>query len=203
MYGPPGTGKTAFGRWLAQEMGLPLAVKRASDLMSKWLGDSEKNIAQAFGEAERDKAVLLIDEVDSFLQDRRGAQRSWEVSQVNEMLTQMESFPGVFIASTNLMEALDPASLRRFDLKVKFGYLKATQILELLHRYCQQLEIPGPESADLNRLSRLHCLTPGDFAAVARQSRFRPLACAAALIAALESECALKSPPARTIGFLQ
>jgi SpoVK/Ycf46/Vps4 family AAA+-type ATPase len=203
LYGPPGTGKTAFGRWLAQQMGVPLAVRRASDLMSKWLGDSEKNIAQAFGEAQRDQAVLLIDEVDSFLQDRRGAQRSWEISQVNEMLTQMEAFAGVFIASTNLMDNLDPAALRRFDLKVKFDYLSTGQATELFHRYCLLLQLPAREPADLARLSRLQCLTPGDFAAVVRQSRFRQLRCATELVAALESECAFKSPAARAIGFLQ
>ena len=57
------------------------------------------------------KTLLLIDEVDSFLQDRRGAQRIWEVTRVNEMLTQMEGFAGVFMASTNLMGGLDPAAL--------------------------------------------------------------------------------------------
>lgn len=124
LYGPPGTGKTAYGRWLAAQMGVPLPVKRASDLMSKYLGESEQNIASAFRQAEQDGALLLIDEVDSFLQDRRGAQRSWEVSQVNEMLTQMESFGGVFIASTNLMTGLDPAALRRFVLKVRFDFMK-------------------------------------------------------------------------------
>lgn len=86
-------------------MGRPLLVRRGSDLMSMWLGGSEKNVAEAFREAEAENAVLLIEEVDSFLQDRRGAQRSWEVTLVNEMLTQMESFEGLFIASTNLMTA--------------------------------------------------------------------------------------------------
>ena len=81
----------------------PLLVRRASDLLSMFVGEVEKNIARAFREAEDDGALLLIDEVDSFLQDRRGAQRSWEVTQVNEMLTQMEGFAGVFIASTNLL----------------------------------------------------------------------------------------------------
>lgn len=77
-----------------------------------------KNIASAFSEAERDNAVLLIDEVDSFLRDRRDAKASWEVTQVNEMLTQMEQFQGVLIASTNLIEGFDQAALRRFDLKL-------------------------------------------------------------------------------------
>lgn len=65
---------------------------------------TEKNLARVFLEAEQDGALLMIDEIDSFLRDRKEAQRPWEVTQVNEMLTQMESFPGIFIASTNLME---------------------------------------------------------------------------------------------------
>jgi transitional endoplasmic reticulum ATPase len=127
LYGPPGTGKTAYGRWLADQLQAPLHVKRASDLMSMYVGGSERAVAEAFAQAREDNAVLLVDEVDSFLQDRRGAQHSWESTMVNEMLTQMEAFPGIFVASTNLMDNLDPAALRRFDIKVKFGYLTAEQ----------------------------------------------------------------------------
>lgn len=58
LYGPPGTGKTAWGRWLAEQLGIPLQVERASDLMSKWLGEQEKNIARAFRRAEQDGALL-------------------------------------------------------------------------------------------------------------------------------------------------
>ena len=130
LYGPPGTGKTAYGRWLAQQLDCPLHVKRASDLLSMWVGENEKNIANAFRQAEVEGALLLIDEVDGFLQDRRGAIRGWEVNLVNEMLSQMESFSGVFIASTNLMAGLDQAALRRFDLKVKFDFLRTDQAWE-------------------------------------------------------------------------
>ncbi len=203
LYGPPGTGKTAYGRWLAEQLGIPLLTKRASDLISMWLGGSEKNMAKAFKQAEEEGALLLIDEVDSFLQDRRGAQRSWEVSAVNEMLTQMESFSGVFIASTNLMEGLDQAALRRFDLKVKFDFLKPDQARELLHRYCIKLELAAPEPGALERIRRLPQLTPGDFAAVVRQNRFRPIVSASALVAALEAECAVKEGARAAIGFRQ
>jgi SpoVK/Ycf46/Vps4 family AAA+-type ATPase len=203
LYGPPGTGKTAFGRWLAEQLEVPLMVKRASDLMSMWVGGSEKNIAQAFRQAEQEGAMLLIDEVDSFLQDRRSANRSWEVTLVNEMLTQIESFPGVFLASTNLMDDLDQAALRRFDLKVKFDFLKPAQALELLNRYCIQLGFAPPQPDELARLSRLRTLTPGDFAAVIRQNRFRPIATAAALVGALEAECAVKEMATPAIGFVQ
>ena len=203
LYGPPGTGKTAFGRWLAEQLGAPLLVKRASDLMSMWVGGNEKNIARAFKQAEQEGALLLIDEVDSFLQDRRGSQRSWEVTMVNEMLTQMESFPGVFIASTNLMEGLDQAALRRFDLKVKFDFLRHDQAGELLRRHCTEMSIPTPKAEEEARIRRLTKLTPGDFAAVVRQHRFRLIKSADALISALEAECALKEGPQAGIGFLQ
>ena len=201
LYGPPGTGKTAYGRWVAEQMGVPLLVKRASDLMSMWVGENEKNIARAFKQAEQENALLLIDEVDSFLQDRRGAQRSWEVSMVNEMLTQMESFPGVFIASTNLMEGLDQASLRRFDLKVKFDFLKPEQAWELLRRHCSKLGSPTPQPEQLERLVRMQKLTPGDFAAVVRQNQFRPITSSAELVSALEAECAVKEGAKAAIGF--
>lgn len=90
-----------------------------------WVGGTEQNIANAFREAAREKAVLLIDDVDGFLLDRRTASHSWEITGVNEMLTQMETFDGVFIASTNLVDNLDQATLRRFDLKAKLDFLQA------------------------------------------------------------------------------
>lgn len=202
LYGPPGTGKTAYGRWLAEHLGMPLLAYRASDLMSKWVGGSEKNIAAAFQRAERENALLLIDEVDSFLQDRAHARQSWEATMVNEMLTQMETFSGLFIASTNLMDGLDPAALRRFDLKVRFGYLAAAQAAQLLGRYCINLALPQPSADDLARLRQLVNLTPGDFAAVARQNRFKPIVSATALVQALDGECALKKTGGRSIGFM-
>ena len=202
LYGPPGTGKTAYGRWLAGQMGVPLLIKRASDLIAPWVGESERNVASAFEEAERDGALLLIDEVDSFLQDRRNAMRSWEISLVNEMLTQMEAFSGVFIASTNLMSGLDQASLRRFDLKVKFDYLDADKTRILFCRYCQQFELTQPDAQLLARLKKLNRLTPGDFAALERQHRFRRIDSAATLLAALEAEQGLKEEVRPTIGFI-
>ena len=203
LYGPPGTGKTAYGRWLADHLGVPLLVKRASDLLSMWVGENEHNIARAFRQAETEGALLLIDEVDSFLQDRRGGRKSWEVTLVNEMLTQMESYAGVFVASTNLMEGLDQAALRRFDLKVKFDFLMPDQACALFRRHCQHLELPAPAPEDLAQLKQLRRLTPGDFAAVIRRHRFAPIVSAVALVGALEAECAVKEGAKGTIGFFQ
>jgi len=202
LYGPPGTGKTAWGTWLAGQMDMPLHVKRGSDLLSKWVGGSEENIAAAFREAERDGAILLIDEVDGFLRDRAGARAGWEVTQVNEMLTRMEEFPGLFIASTNLMEGLDQAALRRFQLKVRLNFLAADQSWLLFRRYCTLLDHgrPGPLLRD--RIGRLENLTPGDFATVLGRARFDPLPSAAALAAALEAECAMKAGSGARVGFV-
>ena len=91
LHGAPGTGKSLFARHLADRLGLPVMQKRASDLLSMWVGESEKEIANAFAAARTQGAMLAIDEADSLLADRRGAVRSWEVTQVNEMLTWMET----------------------------------------------------------------------------------------------------------------
>ena len=202
LYGPPGTGKTAYARWLAEQLEMPLIVKRASDLISMYVGGTEKCIARAFREAEQEGAVLLVDEVDSFLQDRRGAQHSWEVTEVNEMLTQIESFSGVFIATTNLMQGLDQAALRRFDLKAKFDFLTPEQASELLRRYCEKMNLQPPERSNFAKITHLRNLTPGDFAAVTRQSRFRPRLSGTEIVEALEAECALKEGAKSGMGFI-
>jgi AAA+ superfamily predicted ATPase len=200
-YGPPGTGKTAFGHHLAQELDLPLLVRRASDLLGMYVGENEKNIARMFAEARQENAVLLLDEADSFLQDRKGAQRSWELTLVNEMLTQMEAFPGIFIASTNLMDTLEPAALRRFDLKVRFSFLQPAQALLMFEDLAQGLGLPVDAPAR-TALGGVGHLTPGDFAAVAQQVRFRPAATALDLAERLAGESSVKPESRRrAIGF--
>ena len=101
------------------------------------------------------------------------------------------------------MEGLDQAALRRFDLKVKFDFLKADQACELMRRHCAQLVLAAPLPENDARLGRLPKLTPGDFAAVVRQNRFRPIASASAMVTALEAECAVKGGSKAGIGFLQ
>lgn len=201
LYGPPGTGKTAYVRWLAARLERPLQVERASDILSKWVGGTERNLARCFRQAGEDGAVLLIDEVDSLLQDRRHLGQSSQVTMVNEMLTQMEEFRGIFVATTNLLDSLDQAALRRFDLKARFGFLAAQQARSLFARHCRQMAIDASPDA-VERVGAIRTLTPGDFAAVARQARFRPLACSADFVAALDAECALKEAEPRAIGFM-
>lgn len=198
LYGPPGTGKTALGRYLADAIGQRLIVKRASDLLSPYVGVAEKKMARMFAEASEERAVLLLDEADSFLQDRSRASRSWEISQVNEMLCQMEQFEGIFIASTNFMTSLDSATLRRFDLKIRFDWLKPDQAEQLFGDALLQLGLPAAPSvtAQVRALDRL---TPGDFANVLRQSALRVIDSATTLYHCLQSEVAAK-PGASQLG---
>ena len=174
LYGASGTGKSAYARFLAQKLGRKCLVRTASDLLDCWLGSTEKLIAAAFKEAKKKNAVLIFDEVDSFLRDRKLAVRSWEQTQVNEMLVQMESFDGVFIATTNLMEGLDKASLRRFDLKLEFKVLTPLQRVKLFEKECELLGI-SCENEALAKINRLENLSAGDFAAVKRLIKFSPL----------------------------
>lgn len=200
LYGPPGTGKTAYGHYLAEQLGKPLHLKRASDLLDMYVGGTEANMAKAFKKAQEQGAILLIDEVDSFIFDRGNAVRSWEVSAVNEMLTQMEAFEGIFIASTNRMDGLDAAALRRFDLKVKVDYLTYEQRVGLFRDTCAQLELESHEAVEDNLIS-LTNLTPGDFALVVRQHKFKRQQNAEQLFSALSEEAKLKGLNVARIGF--
>ena len=159
LYGASGTGKSAYARYLADKLGLDVVQRRASDLISCYVGETEQNIAKAFAQAREDKSLLIFDEADSFLRDRSTAARSWEVSSVNEMLTWMESHPYPFICTTNLMESLDPASLRRFSFKVKYNFLTSQQVKEAFD-YFFGIKIALAETAGLDKL------TPGDFTLV-------------------------------------
>lgn len=195
LYGPPGSGKTAFCQYLAEQLEKPLLFKPASSLLSCYVGESEKLIAQAFTEASEDGAVLLLDEIDSFLQQRSKAEHSWQVTQVNELLQQMERFNGILLATTNQLPQLDQAALRRFDLIIGFTYLTDEQAMDLLHEHCKALNLPL-QMAPLKQLKQLVQLTPlltaGDFQAVARQARFRPLTSADAFVAELQKIVLLK-----------
>ncbi len=200
-YGPPGTGKTAYGRHLAEQLDRPLLLKRASDLLNMYVGGTEKLLAAMFEEARAEGAVLLLDEADSFLQERSKAQRSWEVTQVNEMLTQMEAFDGIFIASTNLMDQLDSAALRRFDLKVRFDYLRPEQSWTMFQDAARRLGIEV-DPAMKGGLSSIGILTPGDFATVLRQARMNRPRDSRELLGRLEAECQVKPDSRRkAIGF--
>ncbi len=172
-FGLPGTGKTQLVDHIARELDMPLVTKSASELLSKYLGESEKLIAEAFEEARAENAILFIDEGDSFLQDRTMAEHSWEVTQVNELLQRMERFQGIFIMATNLMQKIDSAALRRFTFKLQFLALTPDQrMLMLRNEVGAEIDLLTPENLEVlkDRLTLILHLTPGDFTVVKRQA---------------------------------
>ena len=201
-YGPPGTGKTAWAGWLAEQLDMPLLLCKGSDLLAPYVGGTEQKIAEAFESAKRDNCLLVLDEVDTFLFSRDGAERSWERSQVNEMLTQIERFEGLMVVSTNLMNVLDPAALRRFDLKLKFDYLTPQQRLDFAKQQAEKLNLGAWADTHSKRLLELDLLTPGDFAAVARRHNFSPFENLEDWLEALCGECRVKPAFSRKkVGF--
>jgi transitional endoplasmic reticulum ATPase len=192
--GPPGAGKSAWVRHLAARLGLPVLHRRASDLLDPFVGGTEQRIAAAFAEARDTGAFLVFDEADSLLPDRADAVRGWEISQVNEMLTWMESHPLPFACTTNLPERLDRASLRRFLVKLRFGYLDAAQARAAFARF---FALPAPSG-----LAALATLTPADFAIVARRAALHGgTGDPAALLRLLAAECAGRSFGRGPLGF--
>lgn len=160
--GPSGTGKSAFARHLAERLGIEVEVRRGSDLLGPYVGETEAKIAAAFATAARRGAMLLIDEADSFLYRREEGQRSWEVTLVNEMLCQMESLETPFVATTNLFDRLDPATQRRFTLRVAFRAMTPRQA-EALFVARFGLNWPAGEPLPTNQ-------TPGDFSVVSARA---------------------------------
>jgi len=200
--GVPGTGKTAFAHALARLLDKPLLEQRASDLLSDYVGETEQRISAAFDQAGEEDAVLFIDEVDGLLANRQHAARNWEVTQVNELLEQLGDFDGVVVVATNRLDAIDPAALRRLDIKIHFEALKPIQIRAGFENLCKALQLPCSEE-DLQKVSVLSGITPGDFACIARRLSFAMAPTTAdGLIALLEEELALKSPIKQPMGFV-
>jgi len=199
-WGLPGTGKTEFAKYIAQELGKELLVKRMSDLQSMYVGQTEKQIAEAFAEADREGAVLFLDEADSLILDRKTASRSWESSQTNEVLTQMENFSGICICCTNLLDGLDEAALRRFTWKIKFLPLTPDGAETLFRKYFQPT---GRLSFDVKGALRgIQNLTPGDFKTVWKRHQYGECKPSATeFIQALKREVSYKRSRTSAIGF--
>lgn len=169
--GVPGSGKTELAKHIAQKLGKKIVLKNMSDIQSMYVGDTEKNIAKAFTQAEQEEAILVIDEADSLFIDRSTASRSWEISQTNEMLAQMENFRGIFICSTNILENIDTAAMRRFQKKITFGYLDKDAREKLFKNYFfdRARELSEETVCELEKLNNL---TAGDFKNVFQQIQF-------------------------------
>jgi SpoVK/Ycf46/Vps4 family AAA+-type ATPase len=192
--GPSGTGKSAFARHLAERLGIEVEEVRGSDLLGPYVGDTESRIAGAFARAANREAMLLIDEVDSFLFRRAAAQRSWEVTLVNEMLQQIEHLRMPLVATTNFAEHRDPAVQRRFVMRVEFKAMTKDQVVRLFRA---RFGLSWPEGEPVPEGQ-----TPGDFEVVARRAALLGEMRPANLLRWLREEMAARGADGGPIGFL-
>lgn len=192
LFGPPGAGKTEFVKYLGQELGKEILLKRASDLLSMYVGGSEKNIRNAFKEAEQDKKILFIDEADSLISPRENHTKSWETSQVNEILTCMENFRGIFLCATNHVENLDMAAKRRFLFQCKFDYLDKEGVIHFYEKFFGSYLIEKLSEPEKIQLEHLKGLTPSEFNNLKRKFDIYPPATHDEIIHQLKLEIAYK-----------
>ncbi|MDD5006958.1 MAG: ATP-binding protein [Syntrophorhabdaceae bacterium] len=171
LHGLPGTGKTEFVYYLGEALGKEVVIRRCSEIESMWVGQTEKNIAEAFHEAQGSGDILFFDEADSFLFPRRDARNSWEKTFTNEMLAQLDNYTGIAVFATNEIEGLDNAAIRRFKFKIEFRPLTPEGNLHFYNAILSPLARTngGPDRKEMLAIAEIPNLTPGDFAVVRDQ----------------------------------
>ncbi len=208
LQGPPGTGKTEFVKYLGEVLSCRILTRMGSDFLDMYVGGTEQKIRQVFNEAENDRAILFIDEADGMFRSRELSTRSWEVTQVNELLHAMENFKGILICATNFAKNIDAATIRRFTFKLEFDYLDETGKETFFKLFFGHLVSSRLSNSDKLKLSAIENLTPGDFRNVRQQYHYlnRKNIKKDILIQALAQESAAKKLPGanvREIGFSQ
>jgi SpoVK/Ycf46/Vps4 family AAA+-type ATPase len=135
--GASGTGKTMAAEALSNELKLDLFHIDLSQVVSKFIGETEKNLGRIFDAAERSHAILLFDEADALFGRRSEVKDShdrYANIEVSYLLQRMEAYRGLAILTTNMKSAFDPAFLRRLRFVVQFPFPDAAQRAEIWRR---------------------------------------------------------------------
>jgi len=154
--GPPGTGKTITAQAVAHALGRPILIVSYPEMVSKWVGETEKNIARVFGQAAAHDAVLLFDEADAMFHTRVSVSNATDQSfnrEVNVLLQEVERFPGVLVLTTNRVDDLDPAFERRISVRVGFPIPDAAAREEIWRRHVPT-SAPLADDVDFEALAR-------------------------------------------------
>jgi AAA+ superfamily predicted ATPase len=161
--GPPGTGKTMAAEVIARELGLDLYKIELSNLVSKYIGETEKNLERIFSEAENGSAILFFDEADAIFGKRsevKDAHDRYANIEVSYLLQRMESYDGVTILATNLRANLDEAFTRRLAFAVDFPFPDEQYRLRIWESLFPP-GVPREEGLDLASLAKKHRLAGG------------------------------------------
>jgi SpoVK/Ycf46/Vps4 family AAA+-type ATPase len=154
--GPPGTGKTMVAQLVARDLGYDLYVIELSQVVNKYIGETEKNLARVFDEAERSHAVLFFDEADALFARRTDVKSSndrYANLEVNYLLQRMESYDGITLLATNLEQGIDEAFKRRVRFTVQFEMPEA-DVRAQLWKSMFPPETPLAPDIDWNRLAQ-------------------------------------------------
>ena len=171
LYGISGGGKTAFVEEVSKKLNKSLRIIRPSEVLSKWVGETEKNISKLFREAAEEHSILLVDEADSFLHNRGDSVNHFEDSKVNTFLIEIERYPGILFCNTNLPDILDKAVDRRFNFKVGFKSLTKEGINLLCKSYFSSFRL---DESQVTKIYNSGEVTPGDFSVLNGKLRFLP-----------------------------
>jgi hypothetical protein len=161
--GPPGTGKTMVAGIIARELGLDLYQVDLSKVMSKWLGETERNLGAIFDAAEDGQVVLLFDEADSLFAKRTEVKSShdrYANLEVNYLLQRLDAFEGIAILTTNFGGSIDPAFKRRLSFRLSLPF-PDEETREQLWRAHLPPELPVTGALDLAALAKKYQLAGG------------------------------------------
>jgi SpoVK/Ycf46/Vps4 family AAA+-type ATPase len=176
--GPSGTGKTLAAEVIASQQGLDLYKIDASTVVSKWLGETEKNLDRVFTDAEGSDALLFFDECDSLFGQRgeiNDARDRWANLQTNYLLQRVEDYSGVVILATNLRQNIDDAFLRRIQVIVEFPAPDAPLRFAIWQRSISSAG-SGLTEAELRDVADRFSLSGGSIRNVAVEAAYRALA---------------------------
>lgn len=176
--GDSGTGKTMAAEVIAADLGFDMYSVRLSAVVSKWIGETEKNLDRIFDEAESINAVLVFDEADALFGKRsevRDAQDRYANVETAYLLQRLESFEGLAILTTNLRANLDEAFTRRLDAVVEFARPAEPARLELWRR-CLAEPVPCDPAVDIELCARTFALSGGNIRAASVTAGYRAAA---------------------------
>lgn len=177
--GSSGTGKTMAAELLASEQGVDLYKVDLSAVVSKWVGETEKNLNRVFAEAEDSNALLFFDECDALFGQRgevKDARDRWANLEVNYLLQRVEEYSGVVVMATNLRQNIDEAFLRRIQVVAEFPAPDAPLRLRIWEQ-----TLPAPphtvlSETELRAVAERFAITGGSIRNVVLDASFRALA---------------------------